>query len=336
MNELQRKTVFLYPSLMTLRPEELALTNNLITSMNFIVESTNQLIHSILTGGNFSFIDYLPSVLLKCVNDDVSSFSDCKDVRICIIGFNKIDYRGNYNKVIKEFKSGASDISHLVAIHIMDNENNPTFLYDEKGDFDVLIRTSIDHIGKVLASILLDISLYHYFSLSSDLAKRKNFNTQKFNYLKSKLSDIEQKNIYGQTLKERSIYLSLSLKNINKLSMRDRESRKKTIDELIKDFENFVLSGLSCEVQCNSRGSIIHPDEHRETILNYSDVQDYIRHHVDTTKYYIIVPGNSTKKASIYMIKYDHDIDLIREWVAVVANMSEYQIIKVVTVMEEA
>ena len=331
MSEFERKTVFLYPSLENLKTDQLELTNNLIASMNFIVDSSNDLIRSILTGGNFSFIDYLPSVLLKSVNDENSSFKDCKNVRICIVGFNNIDYTDNYNHVIEEFKSGTSDISHLVAIHIVDNEKNPKFLYDDTGSFDVLIRTSIDDIENVLVSIMLDISLYHYFSLSSDLEKRKKFNIEKYKYLHDHISADEQKDTYGHAFDGKPIYLSLSLKNINKLSRRKlRESRSETIDELIKDFDCFVLSSLSYEIKCNNRGSILNPNIHRNNIFHFGDVQDYIRNHIDVQLYYILVPENMTNESNLYMIKYDHGIQSIKDWVEVAAKSGNYQIVKVV------
>lgn len=337
MSELERKTFFLYPSLETLKMDQLKQTNNLIASMNFIVASSNDLIRSILTGGNFSFIDYLPSVLLKSVNDDNTTFIDCKNVRICIVGFNNIDYRSNYNKVIDEFKSGTSDISHLVAIHIIDNEKHPRFIHDDNECFDVLIRTSIDDIENVLVSIMLDISLYHYFSLSTDLEKRKNFNVKKYEYLCNNITPDEQKDIYGQAFDETPIYLSLSLKNINKLSRRKvRESRSEAINELIKDFDCFVLSSLSYKINCNDRGSILLPGIHKENILHFGDVQDYIRTHIDKQQYYILVPENLTNDTHIYMIEYDHSIDSIKEWVGYAAQSGNYQLVEVVKVVEEA
>lgn len=337
MSELERKTVFLYPSLADLKPDEIKLTNNMIASMNFIVNSVNELIRAVLTGGNFSFIDYLPSVLLKCVTDDKPSNLDCKNVRICIVGFNDIDYKSNYKKIINEFTSGKSDISHLVAIHIEDREKTPKFVFDDGESFDVLIHTSMDALENVLASIMLDISLYHYFSLSGDLDKRKAFNAEKHNYLRTTLTPEKQKDIYGQAIDERPIYLSFSLDRINTLSRRKKHDRRsETIDGLIRDFECFILSALSHEVKCNNHGSIINPDEHRDSIHNFGDIQDYIRDHKSDEQYYIIAPHNLTDTASLYMINYDHDFASTKDWVGVAAKAGEYEIIKVIKVKGEA
>ena len=48
MKDIERKTVFLYPPLSDLGYKQLANTNSLISSMNLIVRSANELILSIL------------------------------------------------------------------------------------------------------------------------------------------------------------------------------------------------------------------------------------------------------------------------------------------------
>lgn len=337
MNDLERKTVFLYPAMTNLTSDEIKLTNNLIASMNFIVNSVNELVRTVLTGGNFAFIDYLPSVLLKCVTDDDPSDFNCKNVRICIIGFNNIDYKSNYKKIINEFASGKSDISHLVAIHIVDGKKPPKFVFDESKCFDVLIHTSMDDLENVLASIMLDISLYHYFSLSGDLDKRKTFNIKKHKYLRSTLTLDKQKDIYGQAIDERPIYLSFSLERINILSRRKKlESRSETINDLIHDFESFILSVLSHEIKCNNRGSIFNPDEHRNSIQNFDKIEDYIREHKNLDQYYVIAPHNLTDNNSLCMINYDHDSAAAKDWVGKVAKAGEYDIIKVIIEKGEA
>ncbi len=308
--------------------------------MNLIVRSANELILSILKSRGFSFVSYVPSVLLKCVSDEKDSFQDYTNVRICIIGFNKIDYQSYYSEIIKSYKSGKSDISHLVAIDIDDSERIPRFALDTSGNFDVIVHTSIADVDNILTSIMLDISLYHYFSLSHDINDRKQFNKIKFEYLKAHFERTLQEKTYGSVLGDKPIYLPFSLDAIKALARRKKaESRNETINELIMSFGDFILHYLSYEIRCNIRGSILHADEHRSKIKMFGDLQKYVEKYIkdnsSAKEFYLIVFPEVTKIGSISNVEfiYDsgkYDSSKTKELFESMASVDNYQIVKVI------
>ena len=66
-------------------------------------------------------------------------------------------------------------ISHLVGLRICSSSSQVKFTEPNGLPFDVIIETGLEDLEAILVSIMLDISIYHYFCLSNDLLYRKNF-----------------------------------------------------------------------------------------------------------------------------------------------------------------
>ena len=315
-NKFERKTVFLYPDLCVLPREDVLRTNNLITKINFVVYSANDLIRQILSSGNFSFLNCLPSVTLQSVFEEEKTNIDCNNVRICITGYNDIDYSANYKKLVHEYQSGRADISHLVAIHITDKSQKAQFLFDKQGNFDVIIKTDLDHLRVVLVSIMLDISLYHYFLLSDKLTFRRDFNKIKFRYILSNDSNEQYKTLYGLTLNEEEVvYLPISYSGINKLERRTNpDSRKDLIQSLINDYAHFLFVSLSIELIVNERGSIeIGPE--KDKIHNNLLLEKYINNNYAYKDMFLLVPDNVTESDTNAVVQLEQDEGLVKSWV---------------------
>lgn len=328
--EFERKTVFLYPETESMQYEQLLATHELVTNVNLIVYSANDLIKSILTSGNFSFINCLPSVSMQSISEDKQSFKDCNNVRICISGFNEIDYTDNYSNIISQYQRDCSDISHLVAVHITEKASKPKFSIDSKNNFDVIIESSLEHLENVLVAIMLDISLYHYFLLSDDLQKRKMFNKLKFDYLCSNTSQQEQTKIYGAKLDPNSpIYLPFSLKSVMKLSARSKkETRSEAIEELVNEYAYFLAETVSYKILINERGSILNPVEHTE-LKNRSLIEDTIQKNIKYNKYLILIPENLTETATPIVVEFNTDGGIVSWMNKELETSTSYQIIKV-------
>ena len=330
-NKLERKTVFLYPDFGNLPREDVFRTNILITKINFVVNSANDLIRQILSGGNFSFLNCLPSVTLQSVFEEEKADIDCNNVRICITGYNDIDYSANYKKLVHEYQSGRADISHLVAIHITDKSQKAQFIYDKQGNFDVIIKTDLDHLRIVLLSIMLDISLYHYFLLSDELTFRRDFNKIKFHYIFSNDLNEQYSTLYGLTLnEEEEVYLPISYNGINKLERRTNpDSRKDLIQSLINDYAHFLFVSLSVELIVNERGSIeIGPK--KEKIHNYSILEKYINLNYACKDMFLLVPDNVTESDTDVVIQLEQDNGMVKSWVNKdFENIKGYQLIRV-------
>ncbi len=330
--EFERKTIFLYPEISTLGYDQLLMTNELITNINLVVYSANDLIKTILTGGNFSFINCLPTVFMQSVCEDKSnSDDDITNVRICISGFNDIDYTENYEKIIQKYKNETSDISHLVAIYINQKATRTRFIPDPKNQFDVIIESNLENLENILVAIMLDISLYHYFLLSGDLKKRKDFNLYKYEYVCSTFSQQDQEKIYGnQFVKEQKLYLPLSLKAVKALSIRtNKDRRTQTITDLISEYANFLADIVSHKIEINESGSILNPNQHK-SLLHYNQIEQIIKNNHSHNKFLIIVPDDLTDTNKEIVLPYISDNEKINPWISKDnEDIGTYQIILV-------
>lgn len=332
--KIDRKTVFLYPDLATLTRKEVCLTNALITNINLVVDSANALIQNILCSGNFSFINCMPTVLMTSVCEDFKKNKvECSNVRICISAYDDIDYTENYAHLINNYKTGCSDISHLVAVHISDKFDKTQFTHDNAGNFDVIVKTNLDYLENVLVSIMLDISLYHYFLLSNDLSYRRSFNKIKYEHLLKTPSNILE-NIYGfNPQNQKLIYLPISLGDVSQLENYTTVAlRHNFIDELINNYANFLATTTATKIECNERGSIINASQHA-SIKNYSAIESYIRNAPPQKNkmYYILVPDILTKNTPISMIQYNEETGKVSTWIKKeFEDICSYQIIQVI------
>ena len=210
--ELERKTVFLYPQADEMNAEVYEETSKLISRIHKVVNISNELIKDILCGGSFSSVKCKPTVTMKCVGESLGNYTDYSNIRICVAKYNNFDYTPNYSKVIEAVKIDKTNISHLVALHIYSVPRPIKFYEDASNEFDAIVETDLDHLEKLLTTIMLDISLYHYFSLPSDLQFRRDFNRVKFDYIKNKYGHNNIKKIYGENVSlDKTIYLPFSM-----------------------------------------------------------------------------------------------------------------------------
>jgi|GEM_PF-4689412 len=327
---IERETVFLYPSLSELDRKQVLITNELITNVNLIVRAANDSIKEILSQGSFAYINCFPTVLMRSVSEDSTIRIDNNKARICILKYNDIDYSDNYESLINDYRSGRSDISHLVAVALYDREQKPQFDVDSLGHFDVIIKTSIERLQHVLIAIMLDISLYHYFLQSDALNDRKDFNRKKLEYI---FANDELFSQYGiKNKKDVPTYLPISWKNILKYErLRTKESRQEHVSTLIDDYANFLLNSIAYNVTFNENGRIAN-SSYDPLIKNFDLIQEFVeKTYCDShaKKISFIVPDNATTIDQINMIKYNDDApDSIESWMnKKVENIGAYQII---------
>ena len=260
---MERKTLFLYPKLDGNKYDELISTMNLVTDISRIIGAVNSNLSQVMRMGCFSNISCLPIVEIKEINRAIDDFTDSERVRICINKYDTFEYQSFYKNVIEQYKTGETDISHLVGLNIVsDPKSKPQFMCDTNKNFDVIIETGLDGLFEILMSIIMDISLYHYFNLSNVLIYRRKFSELKCNYI-FKHENLGFFKEYGVNKIEELAdvkYLPFSLKNVKDLNRRKkREKKKETLTTLIKNYLNMLVEILPTNVEVNSICSIMYP-----------------------------------------------------------------------------
>lgn len=329
---IERKTVFLYPAFSGMDRETVFITNELITTVNFVVRAANDSIKNIMTQGGFPYINCFPTVSMKSISEDTTTYLDGNNVRICILKYNDIDYSGNYESLIKDYKSGRSDISHLVAVSIQDRDQKVQFEVDSAKDFDVVVKSNMDRLQHVLVAIMLDISLYHYFLQSDSLNDRKDFNKVKINYISDYWKE-ELQSLYA--IKEKyslPAYLPFSWKFATKYERYKLEDQRlKQVGKVIDDYATFLVNTIAYKVIFNNRGSIADNPTNK-SIKNFNLVQEFVTktyNEEKRQKISFIVPDNATQIDQINMIDYhEEDSNRVCSWMKKeLEGMGSYQII---------
>lgn len=269
--KLERKTIFLYPKTSEIDHELYQTTSQLITRIQKVVVISNRLIEEILCSSCFSSVKCKPTVDMKCVGNNVEDFSDYSNVRICVAKYDNLDYTSNYMKIVDEVKNEKIDISHLIALHIYSNHRPINFYKDENNQFDAVVETDLDHLEHLLTAIMLDISLYHYFSLSSDLKFRRNFNSIKSNYIFNVLKEDDARKTYGETVKSGCPkYLPFSLKWVIELNRRTKKSAKNdTIQTLIQNYGIFLIETIAKNLEVDEYGYISNEELKKEECFRF-------------------------------------------------------------------
>ena len=319
-NYMERKILFLYPELSSLEKNECDEIWKLLTDIERIANSANSAIEEILCSHCFQTIKCKPSISMKVVDNSVTDFKVESNVRICIAKHGTTDYTSYYSKIIDEFKRETSEISHLVALVISRTETKINFHADPQNNFDALITVDLNHLDVLLESIMLDISLYHYFSLSTEPIKRKQFNQYKFSYIVGTFSS-EMLSLYGGNLdKNLPIYLPISFYRMVEYGRRTKmDSKNETIRSLIADYADFLLQQYSYNYHYNENGSIPY-DEKRNGYG--SQVSDFVRNNSRTlqlmkekkTFFVIFYLQDSSKKLSPLVIEYSEKKDC-SDWI---------------------
>ncbi len=338
-NRIERKTLFIYPNLRemeTIRSEKIV---DLISDISRIITEVNTDLSQLIRMGCFTSVNCLPLVEMAELNQDIKhveqSEKKLQRVRICINKYHDVSYYSFYDKVFEN--KNDLDISHLVGLNIVsDNINKVVFLPDTSEKFDVIVETSLDSLYHVLISIMLDISLYHYFNLSNDLNDRKKFSIEKCKYLTQSLDDFQS--IYGSKpeLLRDSKYLPFSYKGTLALKRRKRiESKKESLNQTINEYFRFLTSVLCTKVPVKQNGSIVHPDEiTNRSHLSYIDL--YIDKNLDLIKdsnvlIFLKNDGKTIDLSDIIVIKLNIvEITPVQDWIDKIKfNLSGYSIYEI-------
>lgn len=276
-----------------------------------------------MCSGCFSSVKCKPTIDMRCVGEAADKFSDYSNVRICVVKYDNFDYSSNYRNIIEAVKNDKNDISHLVALYIHSNPNHRSFKFykDDKNSFDAIIETDLDHLEHLLTAIMLDISLYHHFSLPDDLNFRKSFNNIKFNYILNKTTIDDLKPIFGDLInKESPIYLPFSMKRVLELNRRIRqEKRNETINLLTKDYALFLVETISKNIWIDEKGYISNLDEIKKEEY-FSFVESYIKEQRvgkllgNQNKILILTSDVLTKKSIPIVIEYNSSDTNIDSW----------------------
>lgn len=328
---LERNTIFLYPNYKKERSDLALKIHQLVTDITSIVENSNELINQMLCGGSFSNIKCMPNVIMQSIDDyNYNSLPDYNNVRICIANSYGIDFTESYENVITKYHTGDLDISHLVAIHIKKQGSKVIFQKDQSKKFDIIIETDLEHLDNVLIAIMLDVSLYHYFSLNKDLSKRKQFNKLKFKYLFNNINNF--KSIYGnEFLEDDEVYLPFSFQDINTLKKCTHVKKQiKAIKDLIRKYAEFLIESLSIKIELNKHKSIKNP-----YALNNLENYEYLIEFIETFTFkcnsnILIVPKEkSTEISAWFMLEYNYNDSNI-QWADKLSNCENgYYIYKI-------
>ena len=208
----ERKMLFLYPPNLEVRDiKKIKDMMNLSTNLNYITNEVNDIVRKINDCYLIKSMQSLPKVECSSVTDKAKLVNEFHNVRICLVKYNNVDYSSSYDEVIKMYKGGQQDISHLISLTIDSNISDICWNNDKKEEFDVNIETNLDQLKIVLISIMMDIILYRHFNLSSDLRKRKEFSIIKRNYILDTYKNNGTQKVYHNTQNElrNTQYLSI-------------------------------------------------------------------------------------------------------------------------------
>lgn len=323
IGKIERKTLFLYPYTDKIKAREEKLkVMDLIADVSKIALKSNDEIKKLLMSGCFAFIRCRPSVSLKCVQNYLDGEYDCNDVRICITGYCNQDYSTYYGKVVDDYQSGTSDISHLVAIRIVEGVECVRFLNDPEKKFSAVVETSLNHLDLVLESIMMDIALYHYFRLDNTLKERRLFNAVKSEYI-CKQFDEESKKLYSLIDDSQyEMYLPFSFPHIKRYNDNSK-SLKDEISSLIQEFGYFAIKHNSTCLWYNSNSALRSEKASRDAdriqkiISNNSAALDFI--HSKTSFILLLFGQDSAKNSGSLVLKWSENI-LLSGWLEAISN----------------
>lgn len=297
-NCIERKTLFLYPNLSKLDGQKRKRMIKLITDISRIVTTANSELMSLMRMGFNSTC--LPKVEIVETNEIADKEIDFERVRICINKYRDYDYREYYQRVIENYKSSKSDISHLVGVNIInDPSGRPKFICDSEQNFDIIIELGLDSLYDILIAIMTDISLYHYFNLSANLDDRKKFSCLKCQYL---LKDSESTfyETYGtkpQDL-EGARYLPFSLRGMGFLRAKSTEEKRDYLEKVVKQYFDMLIDVMPTKINVNCECAIIDEYElnlsssHSSYFDTFLNNENYFKYNKGS-KMIIILPNKA-------------------------------------------
>ena len=306
-----RKTLFLYPKLDDFPLKKQREIFKLIEDLKIIVNISNQTIENILRDSSFAYIRCLPCINIEEVHSSIlQTVENVERVRICVIGYNETDYEKSYSNICKSYAENHLNISHLVGLKIRTDINDVNFLKPEDSSFNLIIETGLVDLENILVSIMLDISIYHYFSLNNNLSYRKCFSSLKMKCI----IDSEQKSDYGDTTEFDKIrYLPFSYPYVKKITdISSIENVKVIILKMIKDYFQFITSYVLTEMIFDKNKELEDPyslNEIPKDHLNYISEKINEERFMPGNNYCIIINNQSINEDTIgdttYVIKDD-------------------------------
>lgn len=302
---MERNTAFLYPDLASENQKERRCTLNLITSLTAIVQSANRQLKNLIEGGSFSFVKCMPEVQMHCITEEMDVLDDLDNVRICVTRYDGHDYTLYYDKLTREYVSGHTRISHLVALDLYSTTCHTQFSRDENKQFDAVISTCLETLEAVLVSIMFDISLYHYFLLSDDLIERKKFNEIKYDHLIKNLTDSEKK-VYGtESLVDGPIYLPFSLPEVKVINRRTKnENRQEMVKKLLQRYATFLARSTSLKIKKDQKGNIKDSSDSLPQEIQRT-VESVLKEHTNSDEYVIVFSSDSTNNLTHQVLEFD-------------------------------
>ncbi len=225
-----RTVLFLYPELNSVDEVERKAIIRIISDLKLVINGANRHIKKILQQEeNFSYIRCLPNIEMEEANKHPLG-QNIDFVRVCVIGNNDNDYENSYNDICHKYVNNTLDISHLIGLHIDNNCEVVNFSKPKDSPFDVIVKSNLEDLVVLLISIMLDTSLYHYFSLNNDIKYRKKFSEIKMHGIKKELSIDEYGDVYDlDDIK----YLPFSYSYIKKYTQSIKSTSTSSVEEII-------------------------------------------------------------------------------------------------------
>lgn len=322
-----RTVLFLYPDLEDDNLIEQNIISKIISDLKIIINTSNRNIRKILQDGSFSYIKCLPYIEMEEANKK-PTIRMVELVRVCVIGYNEKNYEDVYSDICEKYLNNTLNISHLIGLKINTDLKAIKFTKPEESSFDVIIESNLNDLESILISIMLDTSIYHYFSLNNDIEYRKNFSQIKINGIKSS----KYVDYYGNDIDLSNIkYLPFSYPYVKKYfelqSENSNQEREKIISELITAYFTFIKQYVCKAIDYNRRKEPKRPyDIEADNIMAALDIiiKDPI---FEVGNTYIVAVKNSfvegqsisiNKDNVVYVIK-DYE-NTITEWLSLFAN----------------
>ena len=318
----QRKMLFLYPPNLEVRDiKKVKDMMTLSSNLNFIINEVNDFIRRINDSYLIKRMQSLPKVECSPVSDNAKLINEFQNVRICLVKYNNVDYSSSYDKIIKMYRNGQQDISHLISLTIDSGISEIRWNNDPKREFDANIETNLNKLKIVLISIMMDIILYRHFNLSSDLVKRKEFSIIKRDYVLDVYKNNGVQKVYQNNQNElrNTQYLSLCFPRVSSYLNLHNIEPDRLISELITDYWKLITQFLFINIELRDN-YIMYDGENRyksfskDIQLQISDViPDYCNSHKVGLPLLVAIKKDSNNMEDCHIIKTIEDFICLSE-----------------------
>lgn len=293
-----RKTLFLYPKLENLDINKQIKIIDLITHLKIIVNVSNEKIARILRDSSFAYVRCLPSVNVEELCAEMLINEEVERVRVCVIGYNEASYENSYSHICEQYVQNKLNISHLVGVKINTSVNSVKFYKPEGSPFDVIIETGLFDLENILVSIMLDISIYHYFALSNEIQYRRKFSALKMNSIR----ESNHINEYGDNVNLSEIhYLPFTYPYVKKISEDKNGEISSIINEALDEYFEFIARYVCFDIFFDNNKELNDPYSYGGVPSDHISSLSEIVANLDTTasgNYYAII-GSSREPTII-------------------------------------